>query len=417
MPAKRTNGPLVLCCLFRAFAFAADPPEGALSCRRRDDCAAAVLEWTGSFSPALSPGLPEQCTSGAGQLCDRFRFVLELPQGYWADHPGSLEVAIRWETDSTDEDLDLFVYRDGEEVARSVGQDSEAEVAFLDAPPNGTYEVLVVPVSLDEDKPYQGRIEIEDAVAPQPLRDLLPNLVTLEPKNLRIASAEYLIDPVHDTLVSCYPEETVEDGAGLPRTPGDAPRCLRFDQVAANVGEGPLELRYRPGVEPDLRQIVHRSDGTTREITAEEKMDFHPVHGHWHYRGFGLGRLYDSAGALVRENHKNGFCLIEVDFPGWGAKGNSPRRFSYPGCQLPNDGEDVVQGIGPGWADVYNWFLADQYIDVTGLPDGDYRLEIVADPDDTLLESNENDNAHSTWIRLRGMEVCKVASPGGDCRP
>jgi lysyl oxidase len=121
----------------------------------------------------------------------------------------------------------------------------------------------------------------------------------------------------------------------------------------------------------------------------------------------------------LRQSNKKGFCLIDVDFEAWGEKGNGPRKHSFPGCQLPNyhdeEGDWVEQGIDAGWADVYNWFLADQFIDITGLPDGVYRLEVIADPNDTLLESDETDNARSTWICIAGMDVDKVSGPTAGC--
>jgi hypothetical protein len=44
----------------------------------------------------------------------------------------------------------------------------------------------------------------------------------------------------------------------------------------------------------------------------------------------------------------------------------------------------MVNGISVGWADVYNWFLPGQFIEVSGLPDGYYRLETEADPNNTI---------------------------------
>jgi hypothetical protein len=398
----------VVACALAAPVLAATPDAGTLG------SADGTVEWTGHFAETLTPGLPDQCPVQSDRTCDHFRLTVSLPAGYFADHPGSVEVAVRWVNESTDKDLDLFVFdAGGEQVGSSAGQDSSAEVAHLASLGNGTYDVYVVPVSLSEPRDYDGRVEVEASPITDPVgdgHDLLPDMTTLEPHTLAIATAEYLVDPRRNDEISCYPEEVLDEDENLPT------RCLRFDQIAANFGEGPLELRYVPSVveNPELRQVIYRSDGTKREVAAET-MEFHPVHGHWHYKGFGLGRLYDTAGTLVRSNHKRGFCLIEVDFEAWGEKGNSPRTKSYPGCQLPNDGEDVVQGIGVGWADVYNWFLADQFIDITGLADGVYRLEIVADPDNTLRESDETNNAHSTWVCIHGLEVKRASGPTAAC--
>jgi hypothetical protein len=63
-------------------------------------------------------------------------------------------------------------------------------------------------------------------------------------------------------------------------------------------------------------------------------------------------------------------------------------------------GSSQYLGISVGWADVYPWYFAGQYIDVTGVPDGQYWLEAEIDPDDRLLESNETNNITRVLVNL-----------------
>jgi hypothetical protein len=64
------------------------------------------------------------------------------------------------------------------------------------------------------------------------------------------------------------------------------------------------------------------------------------------------------------------------------------RGFQRCNALTETDSEGIVytvNGISVGWADstsarLYNWYLADQYIEVSGLPDGYYLLETEADP-------------------------------------
>jgi hypothetical protein len=65
----------------------------------------------------------------------------------------------------------------------------------------------------------------------------------------------------------------------------------------------------------------------------------------------------------------------------------------------------MVNGISAGWADVYNWFLADQYIEISGVPDGVYVIETVANPIRTVHETTYDDNAARATIRLSGDTV------------
>ena len=81
--------------------------------------------------------------------------------------------------------------------------------------------------------------------------------------------------------------------------------------------------------------------------------------------------------------------------------------------------DHFVQGITSGWADIYDWYLPDQYIDVSGVADGQYILETLADPDNLLLEADETNNCDSVVIRLSGMATATpaatVVGPGPNC--
>jgi hypothetical protein len=60
---------------------------------------------------------------------------------------------------------------------------------------------------------------------------------------------------------------------------------------------------------------------------------------------------------------------------------------------------------------MYDWYLPDQYIEVSGVPDGYYILETLADPDNTLREADETNNCGAVLIRLSNMST---ASPGAE---
>ena len=69
-------------------------------------------------------------------------------------------------------------------------------------------------------------------------------------------------------------------------------------------------------------------------------------------------------------------------------------------------------GLSAGWGDRYGSKLPDQYIDITGLPDGRYRLRATADASNWFKESDEKNN--KTWVDLdvshsQGRTMTKVA--------
>jgi hypothetical protein len=75
---------------------------------------------------------------------------------------------------------------------------------------------------------------------------------------------------------------------------------------------------------------------------------------------------------------------------------------------------DHVTGISPGWMDVYSHELADQYIEITGVPDGHYLIVTQLDPSRTIRERTRRDNRTSTHILICGDEVAP-ARRGAEC--
>jgi hypothetical protein len=127
---------------------------------------------------------------------------------------------------------------------------------------------------------------------------------------------------------------------------------------------------------------------------------FHPSHGHWHFQDYArydLLRLSD--GRRVRSHTKISFCIIDSnhrypEVPG------SPDEPYYGSC-----GADSTQGVSVGWADIYTIRTPGQYIDITGVPDGDYCVQATTDPSNRLVETDETDNSGSVPIHLDGMSV------------
>lgn len=102
-------------------------------------------------------------------------------------------------------------------------------------------------------------------------------------------------------------------------------------------------------------------------------------HGHYHFRGFAQYRLLDTTGSVVRTGKKVGFCLMDITRINSGA--NPAARYN---CSN--------QGIQAGWADVYSANLSGQWIDITGLPAGNYVLEVTMDPMNLIDEADESNN-------------------------
>lgn len=375
----------------------------------------APARWSGTFGipTALSPDSRVFCLAG---LCDERRLDVDLG----AVAPGTrVQVSIRWAPYDGETDLDLFVLdADGNEVASSAAVDSNAESVLLPAG-DARYEIRVSPANNQRDElPYDGLVMLHTPSTGS--GELLPNLTAFPPHNFHVMTAGGILPKPENPALSCYPEETIENEA-------HPTKCLRFNQMIGNEGAGRLELRFNvegiPGDDPEKRRLVQRiynADGTFRDRQADE-YEFHAAHGHIHYTGFGQSFLYAydwsarARGSEVRVGRKVGFCVIDVylidryfDTP----LQHGARAHTFPTCNVPTDSSWMVQGIEPGWADIYGWNLPDQYIDITGVPDGVYDLEQAANPKGpaSVLEARYDDNRASQVICIDGDVVTPVTS-------
>jgi hypothetical protein len=62
-------------------------------------------------------------------------------------------------------------------------------------------------------------------------------------------------------------------------------------------------------------------------------------------------------------------------------------------------------GISVGAADVYPWYIADQYLDVTRVADGRYLLRVEIDADHKLLEKTHTNNVAVACVELRSQQA------------
>lgn len=171
---------------------------------------------------------------------------------------------------------------------------------------------------------------------------------------------------------------------------------LRFATVAANVGDGPLDVIAAPdgGENAPTWQRIWTDTWHFEDVAAGEFVS-HEGHDHIHFDAFERYRLLDASGAVVASSEKVSFCLrdsvlIETDFP------------QVTGPMLVDDGncEGQQQVINAGFGDHYHALLEDQWIDVTGVPAGDYIVEVTVDPLDLIREADEDNNVGTFAVTI-----------------
>jgi hypothetical protein len=191
-------------------------------------------------------------------------------------------------------------------------------------------------------------------------------------------------------------------------------KVLRFSSNVVNQGDGPLDLTgSRPNVQaPELKvtENILQPGGGHRAVNTLAVMKYAAAdgHDHFHVMDFQRLRLRPAAGSGWRGTHKEGFCLRDdVNL------GGKPSRFQGAQFRCGAGKEDVAlhvrQGLSEGWVDVYDWYLAGQYIDLEGLQlPGDFCVEGTVDPARLLVEKTRDNNVASTLVHLSTSDVSVV---------
>ena len=175
----------------------------------------------------------------------------------------------------------------------------------------------------------------------------------------------------------------------------------RFNVAIPNVGAGALELREE--THPNLVQDVYQRifDDAGGGVTEHDVGSFPnalPELGHLYLQGLAQYNLREvveggGVGPLVTTYDKTSFGVIDSVAFNTSLPGAPPTRvYSNPNHEL--------LGISIGWADVYSRNLRGQRIDITGIPSGQYWLEVVVDPYNRIQETDNTNNTTRILVNL-----------------
>ncbi len=212
---------------------------------------------------------------------------------------------------------------------------------------------------------------------------ILPDLYTLEPDNIHL-TRERLAD-------------------------GNLHYLLRFDNTVGNLG-GPFEITAQIGYgSPIYQNFYNKLAGgsivDSRRIATD--IVYHPSHNHFHLGDFARYDLLKKNPATGRYQQtefrgtKTSFCIIDL----LRVQGSAPVSSKYQYC------DDTVQGLSHGWADIYDWQLPDQWIDIGSslLPNGEYAIQSQTDPYGKLIETDRSNNTGIHYFTVSNGSIV-----GGD---
>ena len=195
---------------------------------------------------------------------------------------------------------------------------------------------------------------------------------------------------------------------------------LRAGNVIDSVGAGPAEL-YGTRIGPRFmraRQRIYTRDGGRIGVATGALLQFKFAHQSrywWKFYNaarFELWRVDGEGRRLrkVRTGPKVAYCLRDLTHTR-PMLSRSPRSERYPACSNRARAQHVTLGTSPGWADIYPPAYPEQWIDVTGLH-GCFAYVHIADPENGIFESNEDNNEAQVIIRL----PYRSARPRDGCR-
>jgi hypothetical protein len=174
---------------------------------------------------------------------------------------------------------------------------------------------------------------------------------------------------------------------------------MRFSNGVANRGVGPVEVYGVVAADGTTQafQRIYNDNGTkTTHHVGTFSFAGHGDHNHWHYDDFSRYDLRSLSDTLVATSDKVSFCIEDFE--------------RSPGTSPPGTPANMVyncsnQGLSVGWTDRYRNHLDGQWIDITGVPNGTYRLVSTVDPELRLHESTRANNRAEVTVVINGNTV------------
>jgi len=147
-------------------------------------------------------------------------------------------------------------------------------------------------------------------------------------------------------------------------------------------------------------QVIGRASAGTMGFDSQ------PGHNHWHFEQFAAYRLLGANGKLVLRSQKTGFCIAPTDpvdlllpnalwqpsFVGFAGQCGSPTALW------------VQESMPVGWGDTYIQSIAGQAFDITNLPNGTYYVQVAANPEHLLHETNTTNDVSVRKVIISGTK-------------
>ncbi|MGW1725001.1 lysyl oxidase family protein [Streptomyces sp. NPDC002306] len=200
---------------------------------------------------------------------------------------------------------------------------------------------------------------------------------------------------------------------------GDVPGkdYLAFSANVWNAGPAPLVVDgFRsPGKDlMDAYQYFYDANGKQVGYTPTGTMEWDPRigHEHWHFTDFASYRLLSADKTEEVRSGKEAFCLANTDAIDYTVKNANWHPYNTDlstACGQQNS-ISVREVLDVGSGDTYTQYRPGQSFDITGLPNGTYYIEVIANPEKRLQETNLDNNVALRKVVLGGTPDARTVT-------
>ncbi len=192
---------------------------------------------------------------------------------------------------------------------------------------------------------------------------------------------------------------------------GDAPGkdYMVFSANVWNAGPAPLVVDgFRsPGKDlMDAYQYFYDAAGKQIGYTPTGTMewDARAGHEHWHFTDFASYRLLSADQSEIVRSAKEAFCLANTDAIDYTVKNANwhPRNTDLSTACGQQSSISVREVLDVGSGDTYTQYLPGQSFDVTDLANGTYYIQVIANPEKRLQETDLTNNVALRKVILSG---------------
>ncbi|MET8163941.1 lysyl oxidase family protein [Streptomyces sp. NPDC005329] len=192
---------------------------------------------------------------------------------------------------------------------------------------------------------------------------------------------------------------------------------LAFSANVWNAGPAPLVVDgfRKPGADlMDSYQYFYDAKGKQVGYAPAGTMEWDPRigHEHWHFTDFASYRLLAADQKEIVKSGKEAFCLANTDAIDYTVKNANWHPYNTDlstACGQQNS-ISVREVLDVGSGDTYTQYRPGQSFDITGLPNGTYYIQVVANPANRLQETNTKNNVSLRKVVLGGTEGARTVS-------